>query len=480
MCSSRSQKKMANHRYGTIEGNDKNFLNDEENNVLSISDAIERLGHGGLQQKMLVIFGFCYGSDAIEILLLSYLSIVLQTEWGLSNTERASITSSVFAGAILGSVVLGTLGDRIGRRPIGLASGFLISVFGVLTATTSTFPWLLAARSFVGVGIGGLMAPYDIFAEFSPTKQRGSDLLYLQFFWTAGATYVTICAYFALGLGHNNWKLLVVLCSIPCWIGFIGTWFWIPESPHWLCATGKPERALEVLRSCASQNGKDPDEIFPESIRLTMDSTPTMSLSQSCGWICDGKWRRLFLLLAVPWVGFGVLYYGTILVTTEIFSHQHGGNVHFNFVDIGVATSSELVGICMLLYTVDRWGRVKSNSFTFLFSGLCIAALCFGTSTFHISVIAQLLLAYGARLFSMAASCVTWLCTPEILTTELRMTGHGFVNAASRIAAAITPFVVQRGTPRPEIALELLAVSVFVALISLLLPETAGKALDSV
>ena len=73
---------------------------------------------GTFQYLIVLACGLCFAADAMEILLLSFLAVILQAEWGLTETQVDSIISVVFAGAMLGTLVLSTLGDVIGRRPV--------------------------------------------------------------------------------------------------------------------------------------------------------------------------------------------------------------------------------------------------------------------------------------------------------------------------------------------------------------------------
>ena len=84
---------------------DISLLRKEDGNFMLIDDAIELIGCGRFQHRILAAAGFCFMADSMEIMLLSFLSTILKEEWGLSSTEAASITSCVFAGAILGTLV---------------------------------------------------------------------------------------------------------------------------------------------------------------------------------------------------------------------------------------------------------------------------------------------------------------------------------------------------------------------------------------
>lgn len=144
---------------------------------LNIDDAVEMLGMGVFQYKILFAAGLCFAADSMEVLLLSFLSVVLKAVWDLSDEQTATITSSVFIGALLGTLVLGYLGDLIGRKPVFTLTAGIICLSGFLTAVANNYLTLLCFRFLVGFGVGGLTVPFDTLAEFVPNNQRGSNLL---------------------------------------------------------------------------------------------------------------------------------------------------------------------------------------------------------------------------------------------------------------------------------------------------------------
>lgn len=76
---------------------------------------------GKCQLLLSLAAGLCFASDAMQIIMLSFLSKILKAEWKLSDSETALITSTLFTGAIFGTLILGSLADRKGRKPVRLA-----------------------------------------------------------------------------------------------------------------------------------------------------------------------------------------------------------------------------------------------------------------------------------------------------------------------------------------------------------------------
>ena len=121
-----------------------------------VDEAIESLGMGRFQLIVLTAAGLCFAADAMQVLQLTFLSEVLRVEWDLSDEQTALITSILFIGAIFGTLTLGPLADKKGRKPVFLLAASIISVFGVAVATVRSYWALLANLFMVGWGVGGL------------------------------------------------------------------------------------------------------------------------------------------------------------------------------------------------------------------------------------------------------------------------------------------------------------------------------------
>ena len=241
--------------------------NTDEINKITVDEAVEAVGCGKFQYKILFAAGLSFSADGTEVLLLSFLSPLLEDVWNLTPQKAAFIISVLFAGSLIGTLVLGPMGDVYGRRPIYLISSIFVSIFGLGTSFAGNYYVLLIMIFCVGFGVGGLTVPFDILAELVPAKVRGQFLLQIEYFWTIGTLAVPLFAYFTIGM-DSSWNIFVFVCSIPCIIGTVCGAFIVPESPHWLVAQGRSEEALILLRRAAAVNRKDPNEIFPNGTEI--------------------------------------------------------------------------------------------------------------------------------------------------------------------------------------------------------------------
>jgi len=332
----------------------------------------------------------------------------------------------------------------------------------------------LLLLSIVGIGVGGLTVPYDTLAEYVPNAYRGTTMLSLNYFWTFGSMMALSAAYISLNYFHS-WRVLVVVTSIPCWVSAFAGWYLVPETPRWLCAHGKFDQALETLRQGATQNGHDALQLFPPGTTLVVEVGEEEEFNFQA--LCLPQWRWIVMNLSGAWAGFGLLYYGTILAITIIFqkNEANSNELDFDYSAIFTSASAEIFGVLLVILTVDRWGRVPSQAWSYIVGGLCASSMCFGSSVWGWHDRTLAVLAFGARLFMMSASCVTWIITPELLTTEVRATGHGVVNAMARVTGILSPFVVQKS--RTVAGIVLLITSILSAFCVLQLPETAGRSM---
>lgn len=153
------------------------WQNDPHHYFVSVEIAVERVGTGAFQRKMLLAVGLCFMTESMEYSFLRVLSTVLREEWSLSEREVDAISAVTFVGSMLGAVILGQAGDKVGRMPVLAAASILIAIANVATAFCSGFPPMLVARCCAGFGIGAMSVPFDALGEFLPTATRGHHLL---------------------------------------------------------------------------------------------------------------------------------------------------------------------------------------------------------------------------------------------------------------------------------------------------------------
>ena len=113
--------------------------------------------------------------DGFDVLSISFASPGIAQEWGIDRAALGIVLSMELIGMALGSVFLGGVADKIGRRPTILGCLVVMAV-GMVMATTVRAGLVDSAQSGAsspGSGIGGMLAAINaVAAEFSNTRRR--------------------------------------------------------------------------------------------------------------------------------------------------------------------------------------------------------------------------------------------------------------------------------------------------------------------
>ncbi|RIV16222.1 MFS transporter, partial [Klebsiella pneumoniae] len=110
--------------------------------------------------------------DGFDVLSISFASPGIAKDWGMDRGALGIVLSMELIGMAIGSVWLGSLCDRIGRRAAVLSSLVLMASGMFLAATASGIVPLSAWRLLTGLGIGGMLAATTAVAAEHANAQR--------------------------------------------------------------------------------------------------------------------------------------------------------------------------------------------------------------------------------------------------------------------------------------------------------------------
>eukprot|EP01038_Epipyxis_sp_PR26KG_P007600 gene7600-10349_t len=438
--------------------------------LLSLEESLENVKVGPYQYRLLFLCGLAFMTDAMEVNLLSFLSICAGVDWNLSDAQIASISSVVFAGILSGSLFWGLFADRFGRRLTFIAATAIISIGGFLSGLAPSYSWLLAFRLFVGFGIGGANVPFDLLAEMLPNSHRGRFLIYIEYFWTFGSLFVAGLAWAILN--SSGWRVLTFVTAIPVTIASIFSVFYLPESPRWLLLMGRTEQAEVIVKEAAIVN-----KITLAPFTIISDSTKVHKDASYLDLILIPQNRNISLPLWSIWFLFGFTYYGLILYVSRLYSNTSkdsgSDTCSFDYQDIFINASSEIIGITFVAFFIDSWGRVRSQSIFYVIGGLAILFMGFDPPNAYV-----LMLSIIGRIAIMAASSATWVTTPELYCTESRTTGHASCTSISKVGALLSPYFISSSATALTIGIVMCILNCVAAFSSHLLPESTGHTLD--
>ncbi|NXJ81259.1 SVOP protein, partial [Trogon melanurus] len=221
--------------------------------TFTVEEAVETIGFGMFHIILFLIMGSTGVVEAMEIMLIAVVSPLIRCEWQLEDWQVALVTTMVFFGYMVFSIVLGLLADRYGRWKILLLSFLWASYFSLLTSFAPSYIWFVFLRAMVGGGVAGHAQGKEENKQIHTMCSCLNPFLSLgQVFWLAGSLLI-------IGLASVvnptiGWRWLIRIASIPG-ILLILAFKFIPESARYNVSTGNAAAALATLQRIAKMNG---------------------------------------------------------------------------------------------------------------------------------------------------------------------------------------------------------------------------------
>jgi len=339
----------------------------------------------------------------------------LSERFGLSPLAQGAFAAASLLGILVGSLALGWLADRIGRRWL-FSAELLVLALGLLGAALSpSAPLVLVSLLVVGIALGAdYPLAHLVITESVPAGQRGRLVLAAFGCQALGAVLGMAGAAWLLAprLEPLSWRWLYGLPLLPVLLLALARWR-LPESGPWLESRGQD---------------REPGGLGP------LFAPPL---------------RRALALAALPWFLQDLTTYGVGLYLPQLL---HGSRALAAWVELAF-----LAGMVAAIALVDRWGRIPLQIIGFL--GCAAGLLLAARADLRAQLVVGLLLVQFMT--NLGPNAQTYLLAGELFPTALRGRGAGLAAAVGKlgaIAAALAmPVLLQRWGPGP--LLPLLAVT---------------------
>jgi len=357
--------------------------------------------------------------------------------------------SSALIGCLFGAMGSGFFTERFGRKIPLIAAAILFTVAAAGTGLANSFNVFVIYRLIGGLGIGlaSAISPMYI-AEISPSYMRGRLVSINQLTIVLGILAAQITNYliaeevpvnatdkFILHSwnGQTGWRWMFWAGGVPAVLFFILSFF-IPESPRFLCKTGKWESAERILSKIGGkayaidEKASIRDSLVYTSERfeweklLAKDVRPVLILG-------------VFLAVFQQWCGINVIFnYAEEIFTAAGFSVT---DMLFNVVITGAVN---LVFTLLAMRLVDNWGR--RNLMLLGASGLAVTYIFLGASYLFEwkGLIVLFLVITAIAAYAMTLAPITWVVLSEIFPNRLRGAAMAVATTALWIACFILTY----------------------------------------
>ena len=408
----------------------------------------------------------CNLSDAVEITCIGYILGYLD---GIALIDKELLGSSVIIGMLVGGVVLGQLGDYLGRKTCLQASILTSALAALASAFSPGVGALVAFRIIGGLGIGGVVpALYSLGAELFTKAKKNRMLTIIACCWILGSIYASLVGWIILGddiSGRRispglNWRHYAIVCAIPSFLAWLST-FLLVESPLFLMQRGKVESAAVSL-SYLSHEEVSVEVVKTYGSQGTGEGVQTASNLRT---FIQPPIRYPFILLSLIWFSFSFTVFGVMTWASTLFIQLGFTNP---FAGACVIIFSTLPGKIVSIFLIDLTGRRSMLAWGMFFAGL-------STLGFAIEVSNRALVLTCASLFGFFISAggngLFAITADSYFPTQSRSSAVGFLAAFGRVGALSAQFVF--GSMHSNIP-ALLMISTFVtffgAAMALILP----------
>lgn len=209
-------------------------------------DAIRQQAMSRLQWIVVVLCIALNAVDGFDVLAISFAAPGIAEEWNIDRGMLGVVLSMELLGMAVGSVLIGNLADRIGRRPVILGCLVVMACGMGLAAWASSVAMLSVIRLFTGLGIGGMLSSTSaMVAEFSNDRRRPMNVVLNIAGYSAGAILGGVLASMLLArTGEWRTVFLVGAAATVCLLPL--AWWLLPESIESQLAR-RPAGALDSI-----------------------------------------------------------------------------------------------------------------------------------------------------------------------------------------------------------------------------------------
>ncbi len=426
---------------------------------ISGSNAENPIARNAMTPAQIGIVALCVclnALDGFEVLAISFAAPGIAEQWGIDRAALGVVLSMELIGMAIGSVLLGSLADQRGRKPVIIVCLLLMALGMVAASVAGGVVHLSLARLITGLGIGGMLATTNaVVSEFASERNRSMVVSWMATGYPLGV--VVGGSIVSVLLVYFDWRSVFVFGALLSLAFLPWVIFGLPESVGYLSRQSSPN-ALHKVNAVLKKIGHK----------------PVASLEYWAKHERSSGLRELFAPSVVR---------TTILLTLAYFTHI----ITFYFilkwvpkivVDLGYSASSA-GGV---LVWANIGGIAGSLLLSFLTRKFYLRALVLATlAGSAISVTVFGLLATNLATLTVGAACVGFFTNSAVVgmyamfaqrfPERIRASGTGFVIGFGRGGAALGPifagYLFATGQPL-EIVSAFMALGALVAAAALL------------
>lgn len=433
---------------------------------------LDRLPASRFHVAVLVVAALSLFFDTLDTVVTGFAFAAFRAEWNLGASALGIISAVGLFGYLVGSLLVGAVADRFGRKAVMTWSLALYSLF---SASRSLAPGIevFAALNFMTwlfVGMESCVVP-PYLAELWPSRLRGRFNGWMMAFFAFGIALSPVWA--SIFLPSVGWRWTLALTApFALLIGAMRAL--LPESPRWLLSQNRVAEAEAVLASIEARVARSHGGALPPVVPVPAPAPARRATPRDV--LAPAVLPQTLMVWLAWFTEYGVLY--TFLTVLPTLLVADGFSIIRSTQFSVVIFSGFIPGYIGAGYFLDRLGR-KAWLMT-CFAGVAVSGTLFGFSTTPGAIMA---FAWFSAFFLGNGSTAIYTYTPELYPTAIRTTAMGFGSAWGR-AGGIALLLLFGVFSLLQGRLALFVVSdglllASIAVIALVGPATQGRTLEA-
>jgi AAHS family 4-hydroxybenzoate transporter-like MFS transporter len=368
------------------------------------------------------------GMDGMDAQAIGYVAPDIARAWGLPRTSLGIVLSASLLGMMLGSMLFGVLGDKLGRKRVITSCVLLIGLATLITTQATSVTALLCCRLIVGIGIGGVGPNiYALLSEYSPTGRRATLIMVVTMSFPLGAGLGGILAAHIVPI--LGWQSMFWIAGIATTALVPVLLVWLPDSVRQMVLRGQDEaRIRRILQRI------EPGAQIPRGMPLTVSE---VSISGFPVWELFRNHRAA--MTSLIWA----MYFVTMLVNYFVSSwlptigHDAGMSLETAVQATSLFQFGGVAGVVAFGLLIDQ--RRPRLAMTVAYAGVSLFVLVLGLGWSSHALIA--VAAFGAGFCINGTQIGDTFIASVSYPTALRSTGVGWGAAVGRVGATCGPLV---------------------------------------
>ena len=393
-------------------------------------DPREIIDHSPMSRAQIAVVGIMVmlcALDGFDMLSISFAAPGIAEEWGVNRAALGLVLSMELVGMAIGSIAVGNMADRYGRRTAILACLLGMAIGMSMVATAGGLVSLSVWRIVTGIGIGGILASVNaVAAEFSSLKARHMSCSLAVLGVPLGGALGGVIA--SELLNYFDWRsvfyfgALITALNIPLVI------FRVPESVYWL-AQKQPKNALRRINETLARMRFNAVSTLPATPDTGNNASPLKE-------IFAPSMRRVTLLVTTLYFAHVLTLYFLMKWVPKIvvdmgFTASAAGTV-LVWVNLG-----GILGATVFALAVDRIGLRRLMSMVLFGSALWVVA--FGQLPADLPALSAICALAG--FFAMGAMSGLYATLAQVFPTRVRAVGTGFGIGVGRGGSILSPIL---------------------------------------